>query len=84
MIIKTKKQDSKGIIRLETYGGLREVIVKEDIFNPDNNLVEVCFRSESSSGIVELSADEVEMINAEIQKSRKQISKNVKVMKFKK
>jgi len=84
MRIKTKKQDQKDIVRLETYGGLKEVIVKEDIFNSKGNLVELCFRGENSSGIVELTADEIERINAEFQKGRKQISKNVKVMKFKK
>lgn len=84
MIVKTKKKNPQGVQKLETYGGLKEVIIKEDIFEPGNNLIEVCFKGEISSGIVELSVDEIDKINLELEKSRKRISKSVKVMKFKK
>ena len=84
MRVKVKKQNQNRIVRVDAYGGLKEVVIKEDIFDSKNNLVEVCFRGENSSGIVELSVDDVEKINAELEKSRKKISKNVKVMKFKK
>ena len=82
MIIKTKKKISSRIVRLEASGELKEVVIKEDIFDPKNNLVELCFKGENSSGIIELSVGEIEKVNAELKRSGKQISKNVKVMKF--
>ena len=84
MRVRSKKKNSKGIARIETSGELKEVIIKQDIFDSDNDLIEVCFRGEDSSGIVELSMTDLEKINAELNKIKKVNSKNIKVIKFKK
>jgi hypothetical protein len=84
MRVKTKKKDSEGVTKLDCSGELKEVIIKEDIFYPNNNLIELCFKKENNSGIVELSVEEIEKINEEIKKNKSKNSKNIKVMKFKK
>lgn len=81
MKLKTKKQNSDGIVRLETSGVLKEIIVNEDFLNPNDASIALCFRGKDSSGIIELTPKEVEILNNEL--SRKiHLFKNVKVMKF--
>jgi hypothetical protein len=81
MRIKAKKQNEDGIVKLETSGELKEIIVKEDFLNPNNSLTELCFRGKNSSGIVELTTREIEMLNREIE-TRKNLLKGIKVLKF--
>ncbi len=83
MKIKTKKQNEDGIVRLETSGEIKEIILKEDFFNPKNTLIEVCFRGNNSSGVVELSEKEIEGLNKEISEKKKAF-KGVKIIKFEK
>ena len=83
MRLKAKKQNEDGIVRVETSGELKEIIVKEDFLNPNNSLIELCFRGKNSSGIVELTPREIEILNKEFE-NKKRIFKDVKVMKFEK
>jgi len=69
--------------RLESSGEIKEIFLKEDFLNPKEILVDVCFRGENSSGIMELTGEEVEMIRKEFVAKKKLLGK-VKVMKFKK
>ncbi len=82
MKIKTKKQNSDGVVRLETSGNLKEILINEDFLNPDDASIALCFRGKDSSGIVELTVKEMEILNDEISK-RIHLLKDVKVMKFK-
>jgi len=82
MKIKTKKQNSDGVVRLETSGNLKEILINEDFLNPDDASIALCFRGKDSSGIVELTVKEMEILNNEISK-RIHLLKDVKVMKFK-
>jgi hypothetical protein len=83
MRIKAKKQNEDGIVRLETSGELKEIIVKEDFLNSNNSLIELCFKGKNSSGIVELTPREIDMLNKEFE-DKKQLLKGIKVMKFEK
>jgi hypothetical protein len=81
MKIRTKKQLEGKIARLETSGEIKEVFIKEDLFEPNKAMIEVCFRGENCSGILEISKKEIEDIHKEVSQNTKRIGK-VKIMKF--
>lgn len=81
MEIKVKKENQGGIVRLETSGILKEILIKEDIINPKKARIELCFRGENSSGIIELSPKEIEETYNESVK-RLHLLKDGKIMKF--
>lgn len=83
MIIKLKKRHSRGIIRVEGSGEIKEVAVKEDLLNPDKEMVHLFFRGSHSSGVVELTSHEVDMLVKRVH-PKTNLSKNVKVLKFEK
>lgn len=83
MQIKTKKKNADRIVRLETFGDIKEILIKEDLFDKKESKIEVCFRGHNSAGIIELSRKEVDAIYKEVL-SKDKIFRNVKVMKFKK
>lgn len=62
MQIKIKKTNKDGIVRLETSGEVKEVIINEDIAIPNKESVSVCFRGKDSSGIVDLRPEEIEKL----------------------
>ena len=81
MKIKTKKQNSDGIVRLESSGEVKEVIINEDFLHPDEASIAVCFRGKNSSGIIEMTPKEIEKLyNSVFPKIH--LMKDIKVMKF--
>jgi hypothetical protein len=83
MKIKTKKQNQDGLVRLETSGEIKEVIINEDLMNTKDATISLCFRGKNSSGIVELTPKEIEILQKELE-DKKKLFNNIKVMKFKK
>jgi len=83
MKIRTKKHNPDGIVRLETSGEIKEILINEDFMKPQLTTISLCFKGKSSSGIVELTPKEVEMIKRKVSPGL-DLMKNVKVMKFKK
>jgi len=83
MKIKAKKQNPDGIVRLETSGNLKEVIINEDFLHPKDASIAICFRGASSSGIVELTPEEIDLIYKKVA-PKVHLLKNIKVMKFEK
>ena len=81
MKVKTKKQNYDGVVRLETSGDLKEILVNEDFMHPNDSSIALCFRGKNSSGIIELTPKEVEVLNSELSK-KIHLLKGVKVMKF--
>ena len=81
MKIKAKKQNPDGMVRLETSGQIKEVLINEDLLKPKEASVSICFRGKSSSGIVEISAKEFESLYKQIEPKLGML-KGVKVMKF--
>ena len=62
MKLRVKKQNNDGIVRLETSGDLKEIIINEDLMDAENERVSLCFRGKSSSGIIDLTPEEIEKI----------------------
>ena len=62
MKIKLKKQNSDGIIRVETRGDVKEILINEDLLHPKKESISVCYRGKNSSGIVDFSPEEIEKI----------------------
>ena len=83
MNIKTKKQNQDGIVRLETAGEIKEVIINEDFLNPKGASVAICFRGMNSSGIIEMTPEEIESLYKNVA-PKMNLLKGAKVMKFKK
>jgi len=81
MNIKTKKQNSDGLVRLETSGSVKEILVKSDFLKPKDAKIAVCFKGKNSSGIVEFTKKEIEDIYKEVE-SKTRFVENTKVMKF--
>jgi len=82
MKLKTKKQNSDGIVRLETSGEIKEVVINEDFLNPKDASVALCFRGKDSSGIIELTLEEIEFIYRRVA-PKLHLLTDVEVMKFK-
>ena len=83
MKIKTKKHNADGIVRLETSGQLKEIIINEDFLSPEKASVALCFKGKNSSGIVHLSLNEFKFISKEIAPKLPMVE-NVKILKFNK
>ena len=83
MRVKTKKENFDGIVRLETSGELKDVIINEDFMHPKDASIALCFKGKSSSGIIELSPEEIEVIYKKVA-PKIHFLKNVKVLKFEK
>lgn len=62
MEIKIRKQNADGIVRLETCGEIREVLINEDILNPEKESISLCFMGKNSSGILDLKPSEIEKL----------------------
>lgn len=68
MMIKMRKQNQDGIVRVESSGEVREVLINEDILHPDNESISVCWRGKNSSGIVDMTPREIEMLYDTVKK----------------
>jgi len=62
MQIKIRKVNSDGIVRLESSGNVREILINEDILHPDKESISVCYKGKSSSGIIDFTPEEIEKI----------------------
>ena len=78
MIIKSKRTENGNIRKLSAGGEIKECFVKENILESKKANVQVCFRGNVSSGILELSMDEVEKIYNTLKQTK---PKKVKVLK---
>ena len=83
MKIRTKKQNKDGIVRLETSGQVKEVIINEDLMHTKDATISLCFRGKDSSGIVELTPREVEILQKELEIKQKLLG-DVKIFRFSK
>lgn len=80
MQIKIRKKNKDGIVRLETVGKIKEILINEDILHPNSESISVCFRGKDSSGIVDFTTEEIENIYESI-KSRIHLIKGFKTFK---
>ncbi|MBN1157717.1 hypothetical protein JXA85_08925 [Candidatus Woesearchaeota archaeon] len=77
MQVKIRKQNADGIVRLETTGEIKEVLINEDILHPDKESISICFRGKNSSGIVDLTPAEIEKVMASV-RNRIHLIKGIK------
>ena len=82
MLCKIKKQNSDGIVRLETSGSVKEVLINEDFLHPNKESISLCFAGKHSSGIIDLSPKELEIIFDAVNK-RNHVLKGIQVIKEK-
>ena len=80
MKIKTKKLVNGKIIKLESGGEIRELIIKEDIMHLESEKINICFRGFNSSGIVEFSRKEAENILEDLS-SKLNLIKKAKIIR---
>ena len=64
--IKLKSLEKSNFYRIENKTTLQEIIINEDLFNPQTESIALGFRNDTSSGIIELSAAEFENIFDEV------------------
>ena len=62
MKIRLRKQNKDGLVRLETSGDIKEVLINENLLYPDQESISLCFRGSNSSGIVDLAPEEFEKL----------------------
>ena len=78
MIVRSKRSENGVIKKLAAGGEIKECFIKENILEPKKANVQVCFRGNVSSGILELTIDEVEKIYKTIKQTK---PSKVKVLK---
>ena len=62
MKLKLLKENRDGVIRVESSGSVREVMINEDLLHPNNESISVCWRGKNSSGIVDFTPQEIETL----------------------
>ncbi|HII16495.1 TPA: hypothetical protein HA361_01150 [Candidatus Woesearchaeota archaeon] len=78
MQVRVKKTNKDGMVRLESGGDIREILIHEDIMHPEKESVNLCFRGKHSSGIVSLSPEEIERLSEAV-KGKTGLVKTVEV-----
>ena len=68
MKIKIRKSNKDGIVRVESGGEIKEVLINEDLLHPDAESISVCYRGDNSSGIIDFTPDELEKLYATVRK----------------
>jgi len=81
MKIRSKKQNADGIVRVETSGEVREVLLQEDFLKPNEASVAICYKGKDSSGIINFTPQEMESIIKQIS-SKLDLFKGIKIMRF--
>lgn len=75
MNLKIRIMGSKTISKTETTADIERIFYKGNMINSKDSSVKICFRQENTSGIIELSMEEIEEINNLI-KEEKNIHKD--------
>jgi len=68
MKLKLRKTNKDGLIRVESGGQIKEILINEDFLHPGSESISICFRGKDSSGIIDFTAKELE----EVYKATKQ------------
>ncbi|MBN2458332.1 hypothetical protein JXB31_04345 [Candidatus Woesearchaeota archaeon] len=81
MKLKIRKSNPDGVVRLESAGAIKDILINEDILHPRNESISLCFRGKNSSGIIDLTPAEVERIKLAV-KNRLHLIKGVKAFRL--
>ena len=82
MEVKIRKQNKDGIVRLESSGAVKEVLINEDFLHPQHESISVCFAGANSSGIIDFSPKEIDILLRAV-RQRNHVMKGVKILKEK-
>lgn len=77
MKLRIKNENNDGIVRMESLGAVKEVLINEDLMHPEKESISVCFRGKNSSGIIDFNPSEIGMIYDAV-KDRIQLIKQFK------
>ena len=80
MKVKVKKLHSKGIVKIESGGDIKEVMIHSDMMDSEKGKISICFRGNKSSGIVELSEKEANDLYKTLG-SKINLIKDIKIIK---
>jgi len=80
MKLKLRKQNQDGIIRVETGGEIKEIMINEDLLHPNNESISVCYKGKNSSGIIDFTPAEIEELYSSVKK-RLHLIKGFKYLK---
>lgn len=62
MIIKLKKENNEGIVRVESKTLIKDVIVNADAIDSSKEAIAIAFKTKNDSGFIELSKDEINFL----------------------
>ena len=48
MQLKIRKENKDGVVRMETSGELKEILINEDILHPNKESISLCFMGKRS------------------------------------
>lgn len=77
MQLKVKKENKDGIVRLESSGNVKEILINENILHPDQESISICYRGKNSSGIIDFTPAEIDKIFESV-KNRMHLIKGLK------
>lgn len=80
MNVKLKKQSNGKFFRIEGCGEIKEVLVKENLFKPTKEKIQLFFKGKIDSGIIEFSTEELEDLYNQVKKETHLI-KDFKIIK---
>lgn len=82
MEIKVKKRMGNNVHRVQGTGEVKEIFSNMDFTNPKEGTIQICFKGEHCSGIIELSREEAKNISKNVSKMAK-LGKKIKVIRLK-
>lgn len=82
MNLKIKRKTEHGYVRKAYRGDIKEILINEDIMDPDGEVIKVCYRGMTHSGIIEFRQSEFEKL-ANSMKGREKLVKGFKVFRGK-
>jgi len=62
MIIKLKKENNEGVIRVESKALIKDVIINSDAVDPQKESIAIAFKTKNDSGFIELSKNEINFL----------------------
>jgi hypothetical protein len=80
MIIKLKKAGFLGAKRTQESAKIDDILIKQDIFNPKSETIDLYFRGKEASGIIHFSREEANKFSKSI-KPKLRLVKKFKVLR---
>ena len=81
MEIGVKKRHKQGIDKIQGTADVKEILASADLFESKGQIVQVCFRGEHCSGIIELSDKEAKELSKELERVTK-AGKKIKILRL--